>query len=460
MAIKIDKALLEKACKNIIEAILLCLPNSYKGTVYRIGRPPEMIAKRIASGVIDEERKTISWGLPERSDYNPPGKPWTEYRDEPGRPLEAMAWCVEKQKSWTAEDPRTDSRSVRLQVEGVWEDFHHMEPVLIRTRDLYLGNELHLEYPRNHKGEMLWENNEYIVVAVIKIHFRPHTIKMGSPETRIVKRLSRALGTELLSYQLREQSVEAMRQVAQDKLNSCNILAHALRNTIAKSGNIFSLIKLELGFLRDQWERLLLEHSHQKGMKQKAVYALNEALKGMGEGSDEQRKKLMEIQNRFLDFSLPPERGEKWIRMQLEERWNELLAKSPLDTERAREVHRRLDQLKRSLHLGKDSDILAAYDKILETLKKEWTDLIYTDADRLDFQYLDRLIRILENPSLNLPYQKKSRKSLIKLKVLAEILSQLEQNTNVVLQQVINGFNDGKISNAMKNTGIHAPLPM
>jgi hypothetical protein len=460
LAIKIDKALLEKACKNIIEAILLCLPNSYKGTVYRIGRPPEMIAKRITSGVIDEERKTISWGLPERSDYNPPGKPWTEYRDEPGRPLEAMAWCVEKQKSWTAQDPRSDSRSIRLQVEGVWEDFHHMEPVLIRKKDLYLGNELHLEYPRNHKGEMLWENSEYIVVAVIKIHFRPHTIKMGGPETRIVKRLSRALGTELLSYQLREQSVEAMRQVAQDKLNSCNILAHALRNTIAKSGNIFSLIKLELGFLRDQWERLLLEHSHQKGMKQKAVYALNEALKGMGEGSDEQRKKLMEIQNRFLDFSPPPVRGEKWIRMQIEERWNELLAERPLDTERATTIHRSLDQLKRSLHLGKNSDILAAYDKILETLKKEWTDLIYTDADRLDFQYLDRLIRILENPSLNLPYQKKSRKSLIKLKVLAEILGQLEQNTNVVLQQVINGYDEGKISNAMKNTGIHASLPM
>ena len=418
-----------------------------------------MIAKRIASGVIDEERKTISWGLPERSDYNPPGKPWTEYRDEPGRPLEAMAWCVEKQKSWTAQDPRNDSRSVRLQVEGVWEDFHHMEPVLIRKKDLYLGNELHLEYPRNHRGEMLWENSEYIVVAVIKIHFRPHTIKMGSPETRIVKRLSRALGTELLSYQLREQSVEAMRQVAQDKLNSCNILAHALRNTIAKSGNIFSLIKLELGFLRDQWEQLLLEHSHQKGMKQEAVHALNEALKGMGEGSDEQRKKLTEIQNRFLDFSLPPGRGEKWIRMQIEERWNELLAKRPLDTVRAREIHRSLDQLKRSLHLGKDSDVLAAYDKILETLKKEWTDLIYTDADRLDFQYLDRLIRILENPSLNLPYQKKSRKSLIKLKVLAEILGQLEQNTNVVLQQVINGYDEGKISNAMK-TEIHASLPM
>ncbi len=455
MAIRIDKVLLEKACKNIIEAILFCLPNSYKGTVYRIGRPPEIIARRITSGVIDEERKTISWGLPKGTDYNPPGKPWIEYRDEPGRPLEAMAWCVEKQKSWTAEDPRSDSRSVRLQVEGVWEDFHHMEPVLVRKKDLYFGNEPSFHYPRTYKGEMLWQNNEYVVVAVIKIHFRPHSIKIGSPETRVVKRLSSALGTELLSYQLRAQSVEAMRQVAQDKLNSCNTLAHTLRNVIAKSGFIFLLIKQELGFLRNQWEGILLEKSDKKGMKQEAVHALNEALKGMGQGSDDQKKELMEVQNRFLDFSLPPERGEKWVRIQIEERWNELLAERHLDEERAKGIRRGIDQLKRSLYLGQDPDILAGYDKMLESLKKEWTDLIYTDTGGLDFQFLDRVIRILKDPCLNLPYQTKSRDSLIKLKMLAEVLSQLEYNTNEVLRQVINGSDEGKSPNALNNTGIH-----
>ena len=439
MATKIDKAVLEKACRNIIETILFCLPNAYKGTVYEIGGAPDMIAKRVTSGVIDEERETILWGLPERSDYNPPGKPWIEYRDEPGRPLEAMAWCVEKRKSWTAENPRNDSRSVRLQVEGVWEDFHHMEPVLIRKEDLYFGNEPPLQHARHYKGEIIWQNNEYAVAAVIKIHFRPHTIKMGSPETKVIKRLSRTLGTELLSYQLRQQSVEAMRQLACDKIDSCNVLAHSLRNAIAKSGFILSLMKLELGFLRDQWERVLLEDSDQKGVKQEAVHALNEALKSVGEGSDNQRKRLMQVQNRFLDFSLPPERGENLVRMQIEERWNELLAEKPLDEERTKEIRRGIDQLKRSLYLGKDPDILATYDKMVESLKKEWTNLIYRDTDRLDSQFLDRLVLVLEDPSLNLPYQQKSRKSLTYLKILAEIMGQLEQNTNVVLQQVLNG---------------------
>ena len=136
---KIEQEALENACKEIIESILICLPNAFKGTVYRIGTLPEMVTTRIASGIIDAGRTRISWGLPEESDYNPPGKPWLAYRDEPNRPLEAMAWCVEKQSSWTAEDPRDDARSVRLQVEGVWTDFHHMEPVLIRKKDLHLG---------------------------------------------------------------------------------------------------------------------------------------------------------------------------------------------------------------------------------------------------------------------------------------------------------------------------------
>ena len=131
MSIEIERNVLENACKEMIETILFCLPGAFKGTIYRVGRPPALITERITSGVIDSFRKQISWGLPENSDDNPPGRLWTDYRDEPGRALEAMAWCVEKQMSWTSADPANDPRSVRLQVEGVEEDFHHMEPVWV-----------------------------------------------------------------------------------------------------------------------------------------------------------------------------------------------------------------------------------------------------------------------------------------------------------------------------------------
>jgi len=71
LKLDIDKAGLLQACKEIIETILFCLPNAYKGTVYRIGNPPELVAKQVTSGVIDEERTAISWGIPEKSRHLP-----------------------------------------------------------------------------------------------------------------------------------------------------------------------------------------------------------------------------------------------------------------------------------------------------------------------------------------------------------------------------------------------------
>ena len=258
MSLEIEEVVLEKACRGMIETILLCLPNAFKGTIYRIGTMPELITERITSGIIDDAREKISWGLPAKSEYNPPGKPWIDYRDEPGRPLEAMAWCVEKQKSWTAEDPANDARSVRRQVSIGLEDFYHMEPVLVRKTDLNVSLYSSLEYPEDLNGNSIWQDSQYLVVAVIKIHFMPDTIMIGSPETKVIKKLSRSLGTELLSYQLRKDSVDAMQELARDRLNACNILADSLRNAITKSGLIFSLVKQEIGYLREQWESLLI----------------------------------------------------------------------------------------------------------------------------------------------------------------------------------------------------------
>jgi hypothetical protein len=443
LTIRINKQALESACKEIIETILFCLPDAFKGTVYQIGAPPHITAERVTSGIIDEEKQHMSWGLPESSDYNPPGKTWLDYRDQPDRPLEAMAWCVERQKSWTSENPATDQRSVRLQTDGIWEDYHHMEPVLIRKKDLFAHNHNHLDYPRNYQGQTLWEDTEYVVVAVIKIHFRPKTIKIGSSETRLIKRLSRAFGTELLSYQLREESIEAMNQLAQDKLDSCNILADSLRNAIAKSGIIFSLIKLELGFLRIQWEKLLFEQTSQKNEKREAILELDSMLQKIGENAEGSVRQLMDVQKKFLSISLPPKVGEDWVGMQIESRWKRLLEETAENEELAASVNETLEKLKKSLHHGKDPVLVGAFDFLPEPLKKEWVELIYHDLKKVDFTHLERVINILDNPSLALPFKEKSRKSLIHLKTLFEIMGQLENSTNNVLQQLLNGSKNG-----------------
>ena len=446
MSIEIERAVLEKACKEMIETIFLCLPNAAKGTIYRIGKPPDLLAERITSGIIDQDRKVISWGLPAKSEYNHPGKPWIEYRDEPGRPLEAMSWCVESQKSWTAEDPGNDARSIRLQKKlGGREDFHHMEPVLVRKSDLSLDVFSSFEFPRDYKGNIIWKDNDYIVVAVIKIHFDPYSIKIGGTETRVIKKLSRSLGTELLSYQLSRDSLHAMKKLARDRLNACNILSDSLRNAITKFGLIFSLIKQEIGYLRNQWEQILIAERQIKNSKAEGIRNLDKLLMSLNNGSDGLTDDLFDAQKKFLELSLPPEQGENWVVMQIEERWRDLLCKHPVENDKERTIWQTIDQLKTSLHFGKDPDIVEKYKKIPKKLKWDWVNLIYRSTDSFDALMLERLIHMLDNPALQIPSRNRSRKTLKQLKALAETMNHLERNTNFLLHQVLNG--EGNVKN-------------
>lgn len=425
----------------MIETILLCLPNAYKGTIYRIGKPPELIAERITSGIIDRKEMVISWGLPSLSDYNSPGKPWLAYRDEQDRAFEAMAWCVETQKSWTSEDPATDTRNARGIVEGEEPDYHHMEPVLVKRSDLSLNMHSSIEYPRNTEGNMIWEKSDYVVVAVIKIHFQPQTINIGSPEAKVIKKLSRSLGTQLLSYQLRQDSLNVVQQLAKDRMNACDILADSLRNAITKSGLVFSLIKQEIGFLREQWEQMLRDHRNERNIKVEAIEKLNSLLLSMNGEHGALSEDLMEVQKRFLTLHLPPDKGKNWVVLQIEERWKNLLAYSSMPPEKQAEVRQTIDLLKQSLGFGREPQVIQQYDRISQDVKEDWVRLIYRENDHFDPSDIEKIINILIHSGIEIPSQTKSGKTLAQLNALAETVKQLEQNTNFLLRQVLNGGN-------------------
>jgi hypothetical protein len=350
-----------------------------------------------------------------------------------------MSWCVEKQKSWTAQDPSTNARSIPLQVHGKCDDFHHMEPVLVRKSDFELDGHSSFEYPRDHEENMIWQDSEHVVVAVIKIHFYPFTIKIGSHEAKVIKRLSRSLGTELLSYKLHQDSMMAMERLAQERLKACDILADSLRNATAKSGLSFYLVKQELGHLRDQWEQVLREHGKEENGKVGAIRELNGTLEAMDGGYEDLREELSKVQNKFLGLSLSPEKGENWVDMQIVRRWKDLFGRCPQDDASKDLVWKTIDDLKKSLHFGHDSESIAHYDKIPKDLKAEWIYLLYSTDDHFDALALERLITVLNNPALEIPSREKSRKTLIQLKALAETMGQLEQNTNFILEQVLNG---------------------
>jgi hypothetical protein len=441
----INSDVLEKTCKDMIENILFCLPDATKGTIYRIGPMPDLQAVRVTSGIRSHGSDLIRWGLPEISDYNYPGKVWAQYCDQPGHLREAMGWCAERQKSWTADNPYEDVRSVRKQLRGEIEDFYHMEPVLVRKSDLYWDQADPPEYPLDHDGNPIWQDSEYVVVAVIKIHFKSGTIKRGDRSTRIIKKLSRTLGTELLSHHIRETLSEAQDVLTRQRLQSCNVLAHEMRNTVVKLGFIFSAINTEIGFLREQWEAQLEKAFPDMASKKTILARLSQLIQSrlvQVNGSKELSElavELLDEQQQLASMPLMPHIGEKWVKNRLLPKWCWLLSKDTVWSGEEEEIRQLLDQLQKAIWMGMDKDLVGRMDHLPSDLLTTWPKLAYVDFKADNIQILEEIIYFLNHPALEIPHQQQTKKILTSLRALVEMIPELEERTNRIIYSLKNG---------------------
>jgi hypothetical protein len=440
----IGPELLEKTCKGTIETILFCLENATKGTIYRIGPMPELRATRVTSGIRDGATGFIAWGLPAVSDYNPPGKSWKHYRDQPGHALEAMGWCVEQEKSWTADNPHEDIRSVRKQLQGEVEDYHHMEPVLVKKTDLYGGHLSALTYPLDCQGKPIWQGTEYTVVAVIKIHFLPHTIHRGDHSTKLIKHLSRTLGTELLSLHLHANYLKAQEKLYQQRLESANVLAHELRNTLTKLGFVFSAINAVTSFLREQWELELYAVFPSIETKNAVLSLLNQLILSRQSQLNGQNE-LIQLSNELLTeqdelavlFPLPRQ-GERWLH-KIESRWHRLFTESQVwDTDK-QEVQRLLARLEKAIRTVVDKDLIGRMEHLPQDLRVLWPKLAYTRFSANNLFLLNEIVHLLEHPALPVAHRQQIKKALISLKALVEHISGMEEQANRLLFSLKNG---------------------
>ncbi len=441
----IGNDILEKTCKDMIENILFCLSDASKGTIYRIGPMPKLQVVRVTSGIRSHGSEQIQWGLPETSDYNFPGKTWEQYRDRPQHIREAMGWCVEKQKSWTADNPYEDVRSVRKQLSGEIEDSHHMEPVLVRKADLYWDQAGFPEYPLDHEGKTIWRDSEYVVVAVIKIHFKLGKIKRGDRSTKVIKKLSQTLGTELLSLHIRETLSEAQEALTRQRLQSCNVLAHEMRNTLVKLGFIFSAINAEIGFLREQWE-VQLEKAFPEMVSKKMVLArlcqliqsrlpqLNGSVK-----AGELAKELLNDQQHLARIPLMPHVGEKWVNTRIRPQWCWLLSEVGVWDEDEEEIRELLEGLQKVIWIGMDKDLALRVEHLPPDLRAVWPKLAYTDFRADKMQVLEEIMYFLDHPSLDIPHQQQTKKILTSLKALVEMIPELEERANRIIYSLKNG---------------------
>ena len=441
----ISDDILEKTCKGMIENILFCLSDANKGTIYRIGPMPILQAVRVTSGARSHGSEQILWGLPQTSDYNFPGKSWEQYRDRPGHIKEALGWCVERQKSWTADNPYEDLRSVRKQLSGEIEDSHHMEPVLVRKADLYWKQVVFPEYPLDHEGKPIWRDSEYVVVAVIKIHFKLGAIKRRDHSTKIIKKLSQTLGTELLSLHIRETLSEAQEALSRQRLQSCNVLAHEMRNTLVKLGFIFSAVNAEIGFLREQWEAQLEKAFPEMVSKKMILARLSDLIRshlpqlnGAGQAGELARELLNE-QQQLASMPLMPHVGEKWVNNRILPKWCWLLSEAHTWQEEEEEIRQLLDQLGKAIWIGMDKDLALRVDHLPPDLRTVWPKLAYIDFKADKMHVLEEIMYFLDHPALDIPHQQQTKKILTSLKALVEMIPELEERANRIIYSLKNG---------------------
>jgi hypothetical protein len=440
---QINRDLLEQTCKNTIEAILCCLEPATLGTIYLIGPMPRLRAERITSGIKHDGQ--FRWGLPQSSDYNPPGKEWEQYRDTPGRPKEAMGWCVENQKSWTADNPQEDVRSVRKQLRGETEDCYHMEPVLVRKSDLDCTDTARPDYPLDFSGSPIWQETKHFVAAVIKIHFLPHSIRRGDRVTGVIKKLSCTLGTELLSLHLRETCLQTREKLARERLQVSNAVAHELRNTLAQLGFVFSSINTMMSFLRDQWELELLKAYPSLEDKRSILGRLSELVllgRARLNGSEDVRQlssQLLTEQEELKSLFLLPQQEEMWLHQKIKPKWDVLLSASKAWDSHREEILHLVDSLAKAFWIVLDQGLAGNMDHLPAELKTLWPEIAYTQFSAQNRASLERVLGLLDHPALNIQYKQQVRKALSSMKVVVDTIAGLEDRTNRVLYSLRNG---------------------
>lgn len=442
----ISHEMLEKTCKNMIETILFCLPHAIKGTIYRVGPMPDLRVMRVTSGIRDGDNGTVHWGLPQVSDYNYPGKSWDQYRDSPYGLLEAMGWCVESQKSWTADNPQEDARSVRKQLLGSVEDHHHMEPVLVRKWDLYGEVAKDLTYPVDWHGKNIWQDSDYVVVAVIKIHFLPDTITCGDRSTKIIKKLSRSLGTELFSLHLRETLLQVREDLSVERMESYNALVHELRNILIKLSFIFPAINTEIGYLRERWEQELAKAVDGLEDKPFILGRLNELLLSGLSGLDDDHelaklgRKLKLEQEELAELPLHPDKSVQWLDHKIRAKWERLLSETGDWDDRESEIRTLLERLEKIFWIGTDLEMVERVTHLPADIREQWSRLAYVDFTVDKLPVLHDILMLLERPEITIPHKRQSQKILSFLQALVEVIPEVENRTN----RVLSNFRDGE----------------
>jgi len=237
----------------------------------------------------------------------------------------------------------------------------------------------------------------------------------------------------------RKLAEEVLREVARQRLQSSNIIAHELRNTLTKFGLFFSVVNLVMSFLREQWEFELRKAFPRLEDKNTIIMRLNELI-FLGQPHIRDQEELMQLSKELLaeqkglaNLFLLPQQGIHRLYKKISPKWRRLLAESRAWEKHKEEVQELLKRLEKAIWVVVDEDLAKKIHHLPEDLLVEWRKLAYTQFSANNLSLLGDVFHLLEHPALNIRHRQQLEKLLTSLKVLADIISIVEERTNRIV---------------------------
>jgi len=255
----------------------------------------------------------------------------------------------------------------------------------------------------------------------------------------------------------RKRAEEAIREVSRQRLESANLIAHELRNTLTKFGFFFSAINSAMGILREQWELEMKGALPDLEDKKTIVMRLSELillgqphLKGQ-EDLIQLTQELLAEQEILAGLYLLPEQSANRLSNKIGPKWELLRTECRVWEKDEKEVTHLLKALEKAIWNVVDGDLAKKVAHLPEDLRSKWPELAYTQFSANNLFLLEDVIQLLEHPALEVLHKQQLKKLLVSLKALADIIAIIEERTNRMLVSLKSGDQWEEMSTASLN---------
>jgi hypothetical protein len=232
------------------------------------------------------------------------------------------------------------------------------------------------------------------------------------------------------------------------RIESCNVLAHDLRNPIMKLGFIASAINTEIAFFRELWEDYLVSHVPGLSSKKELLQGLNRLALEIQSRIDPDHHlysafhQIVEYQRDLIVSNYLPEKAIDKIDRNIIPLWSnildDLMSKGIISPEESKAVLEKLNLLKEAVYYGIRDEIIKVVNHIPEDFKEKWVDLAYREFSFDNIELLNELIALLDKAPIEVPHHNHIRKNLFYLKTLAEVVQELNSRVATIIETLKN----------------------